>query len=140
MPGLATYRRCFEAAAWAPSKENSTRRALMSLMDGCVDMFDSQIELILRQRAIGVRRTAGASYPVWVVEIRQLTAAECRQYQAGLAEVLLDCVQGGASVSFMASFSKAKAEAFFAKVAAEVELGNRILLAAFLDGEVVGAV
>src|SRR5208282_3333917 len=48
-----------------------------------------------------------------VVEIRRLTATEGRQHLDALAEVLLDCVRGGASVSFMASLTKAEARSFF---------------------------
>lgn len=57
-----------------------------------------------------------------------------------LAEVLLDCVQGGASVGFMASLSKAEAESFFEKVMEDVQRGERILLAAFIDSKLVGTV
>jgi GNAT superfamily N-acetyltransferase len=75
-----------------------------------------------------------------MVEIRRLTAAEGRQCVAALAGVLLDCVQGGASVSFMASLTKAEAEAFFEKVLDGVQRGERILLAAFIDSQLVGTV
>lgn len=75
-----------------------------------------------------------------MVEIRQLTAAEGRRHLGGLAEVLLDCVDGGASVSFMAPLSRAEAEAFFASAVAEVERGRRILLAAFEEAKLVGTV
>jgi GNAT superfamily N-acetyltransferase len=75
-----------------------------------------------------------------VIEIRQLSAAEGRRYLDALAEVLADCVEGGASVSFMAPFSKAEAEAFFEKALNDVENGNRILLAAFHDSRLVGTV
>jgi GNAT superfamily N-acetyltransferase len=75
-----------------------------------------------------------------MVEIRQLTAEEGRRYVGALAEVLLDCVAGGASVSFMASLSRAEAEAFFAGVLDGVQRGDRILLAAFDGYTVVGTV
>jgi GNAT superfamily N-acetyltransferase len=75
-----------------------------------------------------------------VIEIRQLNAAEGRQYLAALADVLLDCVAGGASVSFMASLSKPEAEAFFERVVEGVERGERVLLAAFVDSELLGTV
>ena len=75
-----------------------------------------------------------------MVEIRRLTAAEGKQCVAALAGVLLDCVQGGASVSFMASLTKAEAEAFFEKVVDGVQRGERILLAAFIDSQLVGTV
>ena len=75
-----------------------------------------------------------------MVEIRRLSAAEGCQHLGALAEVLLDCVQGGASVGFMASLSKAEAESFFEKVFEGVARGDRILLAAFIDSKLVGTV
>jgi GNAT superfamily N-acetyltransferase len=75
-----------------------------------------------------------------MVEIRCLTAAEGRQHLGALATVLLDCVEGGASVSFMASLSKAGAESYFEDVVAGVQEGDRILLAAFFDSSLVGTV
>src|SRR5277367_1638094 len=75
-----------------------------------------------------------------MIEIRQLTLAEGRQYVGALAGVLLDCVAGGASVSFMASLSKAAAEAFFESVLVGVQKADRILLAAFDDSKLVGTV
>jgi len=75
-----------------------------------------------------------------MIEIRQLDATEGRQRLTELGAVLLDCVEGGASVSFMASLSQAEAECFFEKVLDGVGGGDRILLAAFLDSQLVGAV
>jgi GNAT superfamily N-acetyltransferase len=75
-----------------------------------------------------------------LIEIRRLSAAEGHQYLGALADVLLDCVEGGASVSFMASLTKAEAEAFFERVFEGVERGERILLAAFLDSDLLGTV
>lgn len=57
-----------------------------------------------------------------------------------LADVLVDCVEGGASVSFMAPFPRAEALTFFRKVAASVAAGDTVLLAAQLDGKIVGTV
>jgi GNAT superfamily N-acetyltransferase len=57
-----------------------------------------------------------------------------------LAEVLVDCVEGGASVSFMPPFSPGDGLAFFRKVAASVAEGATVLLAASLDGRIVGTV
>ena len=57
-----------------------------------------------------------------------------------LADVLVDCVEGGASVSFMAPFSHTEALTFFRKVAASVAAGDTVLLAAQLDGKIVGTV
>ena len=47
-----------------------------------------------------------------------------------LAEVLLDCVAGGASVGFMADLDAARAQAFWQGVAAGVARGERRLLVA----------
>jgi GNAT superfamily N-acetyltransferase len=59
---------------------------------------------------------------------------------AQLANVLVDCVEGGASVSFMSPFSQDQALAFFRKVAGSVASGDVLLLAAKLDGRIVGSV
>src|ERR1700734_701376 len=75
-----------------------------------------------------------------MVEIRELSASEASQKVEALATVLLDCVEGGASVSFMAPLSRATAESFFEKVAEGVRAGERILLAAFSDNKLVGTV
>ena len=57
-----------------------------------------------------------------------------------LATVLADCVEGGASVNFMAPFPHADALAFFRKVAATVASGDTVLLAAKVGGKIVGTV
>ena len=74
------------------------------------------------------------------IEIRRLAAPEVRERLDGLAAVLVDCVAGGASVSYMAPFSHEDARGAFQAVAAEVEQGRRLLLAAFVGGVLVGTV
>jgi GNAT superfamily N-acetyltransferase len=74
------------------------------------------------------------------VEIRLLHGAEGRLLIDELADVLADCVAGGASVNYMAPFSHDAARQAFDGMIAEVEHGRRLLLAAFLDGVVVGSV
>jgi GNAT superfamily N-acetyltransferase len=49
---------------------------------------------------------------------------------AALAELLLDCVDGGASVSFMQPLTRERAVAFWRGVAAPVAAGERALLVA----------
>ena len=78
--------------------------------------------------------------PAEPVEIRRLGAAEVHAQIDGLAAVLADCVEGGASVSFMAPFSHEQARAAFEPVAVEVEQGRRLLLGAFAKDELVGTV
>ena len=75
-----------------------------------------------------------------MAEIRQLSAADRHHHVRPLASVLLDCVQGGASVSFMASVTEAEAESFFEDVFDKVQQGERILLAAFVGSNLVGTV
>jgi GNAT superfamily N-acetyltransferase len=75
-----------------------------------------------------------------MIEIRQLNATAGLQYLGALAEVLLDCVEGGASVSFMAPLPRTTAESFFEKALQGVQQGDRILLAAFVDSKLVGTV
>jgi GNAT superfamily N-acetyltransferase len=72
--------------------------------------------------------------------VRRLSASEGRENLGALADVLVDCVEGGASVSFMAPFPKSAGEKFFEKILAEVETGGRILLAAFDGSQLVGTV
>ena len=74
------------------------------------------------------------------IEIRRLAGRELRAQLDGLAAVLADCVEGGASVSFMSPFSHAQARTVFEGYATDVDEGRRVLLAAFADGEVVGTV
>jgi GNAT superfamily N-acetyltransferase len=49
---------------------------------------------------------------------------------SGLADVLIDCVEGGASVSFMAPLARDRAVAFWRRVADGVAAGHRALLVA----------
>ena len=74
------------------------------------------------------------------VEIRRLGVSEVRAQLDGLAAVLVDCVAGGASVSYLAPFSHEQARGVFEAVAVEVEQGRRLLLAPFANGDLVGTV
>ena len=78
------------------------------------------------------------------VTIRRVGAAEAIG-DAGLvqvlADLLIDCVEGGASVSFMLPLPRDKARAFWRGVAGAVERGERVLLVAQDDsGQIVGTV
>ena len=59
---------------------------------------------------------------------------------AELAEVLVDCVAGGASVSFMPPFGHDDAKAYFTRIAGEVARGEAAILVARVDGRIVGTV
>jgi len=59
----------------------------------------------------------------------------------GLSDVLIDCVEGGASVSFLLPMSRAKAEAFWRSTSASVARGERVVIAAEdEEGAIVGTV
>jgi GNAT superfamily N-acetyltransferase len=63
------------------------------------------------------------------------------QLAAALADVLIDCVDGGASVSFMAPLSRRKALEFWQRVIESAQRGERTLLVAEdAAGEVQGTV
>ena len=74
------------------------------------------------------------------IELRRLSGGEARKHLDGLAAVLRDCVEGGASVSYMAPFSDEDARAAFDGFVKEAELGRRLIIAALDDGELVGSV
>lgn len=73
------------------------------------------------------------------VRVRVVEADE--PIAGALAAVLVDCVEGGASVSFMAPLDHDRATAYWAEVLAGVGRGERIVLVAEADdGTVVGTV
>ena len=74
------------------------------------------------------------------IEIRLLPTIGDREIQ-GLSDVLIDCVEGGASVSFMLPMSRAKAETFWRGLSASVARGERVVLTAEDEsGSIVGTV
>lgn len=74
------------------------------------------------------------------IDIVVLDGAAARDAVPALADVLIDCVERGASVSFMHSLSRERAEAFWASVADGVALPDRLLLAARDGQDIVGTV
>ena len=67
------------------------------------------------------------STPRW--SLRRLHTVDEAQIE-GLADVLIDCVEGGASVSFMLPLTRDRAVAFWRRVAHGVAAGERALLVA----------
>lgn len=65
--------------------------------------------------------------PAWT--LRRVHAVDDTQL-SGLVDVLIDCVEGGASVSFMHPLTRERAEAFWRRVARGVAAGERALLVA----------
>lgn len=71
-----------------------------------------------------------------VRRVRDLDALQAQN----LAELLIDCVEGGASVSFMLPLSMARALAFWQGVGAGVARGERALFVAEDESGIVGTV
>ena len=75
--------------------------------------------------------------PTWPV--RRLQALDAAQLDQ-LADLLIDCVEGGASVSFMQPLTRERALAFWRRVTQGVEAGERALLVAEDASGVCGTV
>ena len=71
--------------------------------------------------------------------IRRLETVDDEQV-GQLADVLIDCVEGGASVSFMHPLTRERAEAFWRRVADGVHTGQRALVVAEDDQGICGTV
>ncbi|AOJ02772.1 MULTISPECIES: GNAT family N-acetyltransferase [Burkholderia] len=75
------------------------------------------------------------------IDVRCVGPNEAIACVDALSDVLIDCVEGGASVSFMAPLARDKARAFWRDVADGVACGDRTLLVAEdADGRIVGTV
>jgi GNAT superfamily N-acetyltransferase len=74
------------------------------------------------------------------IQIRLLPSIGAGEIQ-GLSDVLIDCVEGGASVSFMLPMTRTKADAFWQNAAASVARGERqVFVAQDAEGAIVGTV
>ena len=75
------------------------------------------------------------------ITVRRVGVNEAAACIEALADVLQDCVEGGASVSFMLPLSREKALGFWRSVAEGVARNERILLIAeTAEGEIAGTV
>ncbi len=75
------------------------------------------------------------------MNIRQMDGEAARRALDGLCDVLIDCVEGGASVGFMSPYDRAQAAAYWQGVIPAVETGATLLFAAeTADGRLVGTV
>src|SRR5204863_4657321 len=86
------------------------------------------------------RRVAARSGGVSQADITVLDAAAVTAAIDELSDVLVDCVEGGASVSFMLPFGRADAAKYFEKVVASIARDETVLIGAKLDGRIVGTV
>jgi GNAT superfamily N-acetyltransferase len=75
------------------------------------------------------------------VSVRRVGANEAAACVEALADVLIDCVEGGASVSFMLPLPREKALAFWRSVTDGVARGERVLIVAEdAEGQILGTV
>ena len=77
--------------------------------------------------------------PASILDVRRLLSVSDGELHA-LVDVLVDCVEGGASVSFMQPMTRDKALAFWRDVAAGVRRGERVLLVVEDSLGIVGTV
>jgi GNAT superfamily N-acetyltransferase len=68
--------------------------------------------------------------------IERLSPEEAQDLAPILADILIDSVEGGASVGFMSPLSRARADGFWRGIVEAVARGDRLLLAA-RDGQAV---
>ena len=78
--------------------------------------------------------------PLAGVVVQRLDAAAAESAIPRLAHVLRDCVEAGASVSFLPPMAVGRARTFWKQAASAVAMGSRILLGAWVDGSLVGTV
>jgi GNAT superfamily N-acetyltransferase len=74
------------------------------------------------------------------VTISTLSTSAATERLDELADLLLDAVAHGASVNFLDDLSAAEARTFWADAVDDVARGRQILLAAMVDGRIVGTV
>lgn len=74
------------------------------------------------------------------ITITRPGADEIAALVPALASILIDCVEDGASVSFMLPIERRTAEEFFEGAAEKIASGATFLFVAFLHGEAVGTV
>lgn len=73
-------------------------------------------------------------------EIRPLSGADAPAHRAALAEILAECVAGGASIGFMDGVTRADCAAWWDGVLADLRAGRVALFGAFVGGELAGSV
>lgn len=75
-----------------------------------------------------------------MIRVDELVEGDAYRQLENLSALLLDAVEGGASISFMAGLSTAEAEAFWEARLDEMADGRTLLFAAFEGAQLLGAV
>jgi GNAT superfamily N-acetyltransferase len=139
------------AIALRPETLEKTHRSLdvrvkttVTVAAGCATILPGHTAVLRTgQRASRLQTTVERRVRLTAVEpvrIERLDVDAVRLHRDALAAVLRDCVEGGASVSYMWPFSHDDARSAFAAIEPEIAAGERILLAAFAGDELVGTV
>ena len=113
----------FEAAHRFYEKRGYVRAGSIRILDD----ISNSLEFRYAKPATGV-----------VVEV--LDAAAAASAERRLAEILVACVEAGASVSYLPPLSRDVARAFWRTVSGEVATGTKVLLGAWCDGQLAGTV
>lgn len=72
-------------------------------------------------------------------DVAVLSPREAEAARGELADILADCVAGGASISFMSPFTVEEADAWWGGVIASMAAGETVLLGARLEGRLLGS-
>jgi len=72
------------------------------------------------------------------ITVHTLAFADYPQYRGALIDLLIDVVDHGASVNFLAPLDRRTAETFWDRVGAQVETRERVILLALDAGQLVG--
>jgi GNAT superfamily N-acetyltransferase len=78
--------------------------------------------------------------PATGVVVEVLDAAAAASAERRLADIMIACVDAGASVNYLPPLSREVARAFWRGVSADVATGRRVLLGAWCDGQLAGTV
>jgi GNAT superfamily N-acetyltransferase len=153
--------RCVHGSAWHRAAENelfSARRDAFSNVQAGYQDDERGARRQLRNPDILERRTQyrhlllrsstkdlplpnmQAGLGASLVRTEELSSEAAKANIAALADLLQDAVDSGASVGFLPPLGVLEARDYWCEVTAALDGGNRILIAAFLDAEVVGAV
>ena len=73
-------------------------------------------------------------------KIKLTTLNSSKPYKEGLENLLIDCVNGGASIGFVLPISRHEAQIYWEEVNSMLETGEQHLIVASLDDEVIGSV
>jgi len=93
-----------------------------------------------QRRAARLRQTCADDGRIDFSSHRSSPRARHRRRRQALAALMVDVVEGGASIGFMLPIDAARAEAFWRRVAAGVDGGERVLFVADDGDGIVGTV